>query len=78
MNRQRKERFNDVLSLLDDAKAELEDIQAEEQEAFDNLSEGLQCSQRGDTMQSWLDIMDEIGESIDKLADWIKSRVFNK
>lgn len=78
MNKQRKERFNDVISMLDDAKSELEDIQAEEQDAFDSLSDGLQCSQRGDAMQSWLDLMDEIGENIDKLADWIKSKVFNK
>lgn len=78
MNKQRKERFYDVLGMLDDARSELEDIQAEEQDAFDSLSEGLQYSQRGDTMQSWLDLMDEIGEKIDNLASWIKNKVFGK
>lgn len=78
MNKQRKERFYDVLGMLDDARSELEDIQAEEQDAFDSLSEGLQCSQRGDTMQSWLDLMDEIGEKIDDLASWIKTKAFGK
>lgn len=77
MNRQRKQRFDDVISFLDDARNELDDIQAEEQEAFDNLSDGLQSSSRGDNIQAWLEIMDEIGDKIDELSEWIRNKVFN-
>lgn len=76
MNRQRKQRFDDVISFIEDARNELDDIQAEEQEAFDNLSDGLQASSRGDTIQTWLDIMDEIGDKIDELSEWIRNKVF--
>lgn len=76
MNKQRKQRFDDVISFIEDARNELDDIQAEEQEAFDNLSDGLQSSSRGDNIQAWLEIMDEIGDKIDELSEWIRNKVF--
>ena len=37
MNKERKGRFNDVISSLEEAKGELEDILNEEQDSYDSL-----------------------------------------
>ena len=42
MNKERKGRFNDVISSLEEAKGELEDILNEEQDSYDSLPDGLQ------------------------------------
>ena len=40
MNKERKGRFNDVISSLEEAKGELEDILNEEQDSYDSLPDG--------------------------------------
>lgn len=74
MNKNRKARFDDVTSLLENAKDELLDIQAEEQEAYDSLSEGLQCSTRGEAMLEWIDFMDSVAGDIDKVIGKIEGK----
>lgn len=37
MNKERKGRFNDVISSLEEAKGEVEDILNEEQDSYDSL-----------------------------------------
>ena len=49
-----------VISLIEEIAGDLELIQEEEQEAFDNMPEGLQESERGETMQECIDSFDEI------------------
>lgn len=75
MNKNRKSRFDDVTSLLENAKDELSDIQAEEQDAYDSLSEGLQASERGDAMLEWVDFIDEVMSDIDQVIDKIEQQI---
>ena len=49
-----------VISLIEEIAGDLELIQEEEQEAFDNMPEGLQESERGEKMQECVDSFDEI------------------
>ena len=51
MNKERRQQLYDAVSLLDDAIAVIQDVHAEEEEAFENLPEGLQGSQTGYNMQ---------------------------
>ena len=51
MNDGRRKVIGKVSALLNDARALLEGVAEEEQEAFDNLTEGLQASERGERMQ---------------------------
>ena len=71
MNKQRRQDLLDVLALLSEASDRLNEIREEEQEAFDNMPEGLQCSSRGETMQEAIDTMDEWNSDIED----IKSRI---
>lgn len=71
MNKQRKQRFEEVVGSLEEAKDILGDIQQEEQEAFDNLPEGLQVSERGEKMQEYIDLMDDCNDKIDDVIDFV-------
>ena len=43
MNKERKGRFNDVISSLEEAKGEVEDILNEEQDSYDSLQMDYKC-----------------------------------
>lgn len=74
MNKERKQRFQNVISSLEEAKDELTDIQAEEIDALDALPEGLQMSSRGDKMQEWIDFIDDTVASIDDVIGNIEAK----
>ncbi len=72
MNKQRREELLEVCSLIDDATSRLREIRDEEQEAYDNLPDGLQCSKTGEAMQSAIEEMDWFENEIDKLRNGIE------
>lgn len=47
MNKERRKALAALRAQLDNVRAELEAIRDEEQDAFDNMPEGLQQSERG-------------------------------
>lgn len=65
MNKERRQELNDVLDHLDDAIGRLEEIISDEQDAFDDLNEGLQNSKTGDGMLAAIDQMTEISNDIE-------------
>ncbi len=56
--------------MIQNAHDVLEEVRDEEQDAFDNLPEGLQDSERGDMMQEAIGNLDE---AIDNLDDVLSS-----
>lgn len=74
MNKERKQRFQNVVSSLEEAKDELTDIQAEEIDALDALPECLQISSRGDKMQEWIDFIDDTVSEIDDVISKIEEQ----
>lgn len=55
--------WSDLRSRLEDHKTTVEGLQAEEQEAYDNMPESFQSGDKGDTAQSAIDNMGSaIGE----------------
>lgn len=76
MNKARRQELYDVINLLEEASGRLEEIQNDEQDAFDNLPESLQYSTRGDSMQEAIDTMEtwnnEIASTIQKITDYAK------
>lgn len=65
MNKARRQELYDVTSFLDDAIDRLEEIRDDEQDSFDNMPEGLQCSKTGDSMQDAMDKLDEFVRKIE-------------
>lgn len=51
MNNDRRNRIRKLISQLEEINSEINEILSEEQDAFDNMPEGLQSSERGDLAQ---------------------------
>jgi hypothetical protein len=73
MNKQRRNDINKAIDLLEKASAILDQVRDEEQEAFDNMPENLQESDKGQAMQQSLDDLDAaiecIGDAISSAND---------
>lgn len=78
MNKERRDRLSDVIASIEEAKDLLTDVQTDEQEAFDNMPEGLQYSARGTKMQDYLDLMEQAGELIDEVCEFIDKEIIKK
>ena len=57
MNKERREQLIEVSELLSEAMSRLEEIREEEQEAYENLPEGLQYSANGNSMLDAIEMM---------------------
>ena len=67
MNKQRRKWLSDVITKLEEAKTDIESIAEEEREAYDNLPEGIQESDRGDVMYENADNLDQAASDLDDL-----------
>ena len=69
MNNERRKVINKMIAKLEEVQSELDSCRVLEIEAYDNMPEGLQKSERGDRMQENIDILYGVYESIDDLTD---------
>ena len=75
MNRIRRKELSKALELLEQAKDIIEACRDEEQEAYDNLPEGIQSSDRGEMMDGYIYEMEDAMESIEGAIDTITDNV---
>jgi uncharacterized iron-regulated protein len=75
MNAQRRKIPTDVQHALRAAIAMIEGVQSEEQDAFDNMPEGLQSGEKGDKAQAAIDAMLEATESIEAAVESLDTAV---
>lgn len=71
MNKEGRTKLDTAITKLEDVYAVIEELQSEEQDKYDNLSEGLQASERGEKFQ---ENSDNLSAAIDAL-DSAKSSV---
>lgn len=71
MNKARRKQLEKVVEVLTAQMEELETIKDEELDAFDNLPEGIQCSERGETMEENVDELDSIITDLENVIDSI-------
>lgn len=65
MNKIRRKAIEDLVTKMSALKGELEKIQDEEQDVFDNMPENLQYSERGMNSEEAIDLMGEAVESME-------------
>lgn len=65
MNKERRNRIEKVIESLEAAKAELEEIQSDEQSALDNVAENLQQSENAQKMEECADELSTAADDID-------------
>ena len=66
MNKARRLSIMKTINSLQILKSDVENIQSEEQDAYDNLPESLQDSERGDRMQDAIGNLDDALTLIDE------------
>lgn len=78
MNKSRRKRIASVIGtlenitgydLIEPAKSEIEDILFEEEDAYDNMPENLQCSIRGEESSDAIDYLQEAVDSLEEAID---------
>ena len=69
MNKNRRNAISDIYDKLTDIQSDLECIRDEEQEAFDNLPESIQYSERGERMEEYISSLDEALDYVDYAAE---------
>lgn len=74
MNRIRRKSLKAILGQMDElstvletVKEALQDVLNEEQEAYDNLPEGLQEADRGQQMQEYIETLEGVVDSLEEL-----------
>ena len=73
MNNQDRKQLDEAIDLLEQAKAIIESISEQEQEKFDNLSENLQQSEKGQRFEEvsseLADVVSNLEEAIDAIEN---------
>ena len=69
MNKQRRKYLAEAVDKLNEAMSIVEDVRNDEQDAFDNMPESLQCSERGEQMEEYIDNLAEAYDNISDVAD---------
>lgn len=60
MNKARRKRLGEAFDKCAEIKTILEDVRSEEEEAYDNLLESFQYGERGEEMQGYIEMIDEV------------------
>ena len=76
MNKPRRQKLQLIIDKLEELKDELDGLTDEEQDAYDNLPEPIQMSDRGQAIDEGIDelrtALDAIDETIECIADAIE------
>ena len=76
MNKTRRKQLEDLIEQLSIIKDSIETVLEEEQEAFDNLPEGIQVSERGEIMQENIDNLQTAADSLEsEVIDYIQGAI---
>jgi hypothetical protein len=67
MNAKRRKLIETIIDILEQQRDEIDYVASDEQEAFDNMPEGLQYSERGDTMQENIDDLESASSDLDDI-----------
>ena len=71
MNKQRRKELDTIYRKIEDLMQDLETVCGEERDAYDNLPESLQESDRGETMYNAIDNMESALYSLSDALDSI-------
>lgn len=72
MNARTRKEIEGIIDDLNDLRERIVTIQDDEQEKYDNLTEGLQCSQMGQSLQEAVDNMDSVLDRIDDAVSYLE------
>lgn len=65
MNKQRRKRLGEAFDKLCEVQEILEEVKHDEQEAYENLPGNFQYGDRGEEMQNYIEMIEEVDGYID-------------
>ena len=71
MNKARRKRIDEIQEKLSEMKDLIDEVLSEEQEAYDNLPESIQDSERGEAMQTAIDSLESAVSSCEEIEDYL-------
>jgi hypothetical protein len=77
MNKQRRNRIEYVKAKLGELKYEIEILQEEEDEEYNNLPENIQDSDQGQSMYEIANNLQDAADFIDEAIDYLDQSIFN-
>lgn len=75
MNKQRRKDLSAILNELADLRSRLETIQQDEQDAYDNMPEGLQQSERGQKAEECCSRLEDALTSFDEIDSAVNDAI---
>ncbi len=60
MNRQRRKKLSEAFDLVSKAEELIDAVKDEETESYENLPDNFRDGDRGEEMQNYIDMMDEV------------------
>ena len=72
MNKARRKAIEEIIDQMGTLKEQIESVCEEEQEAYDNLPESIQYSERGDSMSDYITDLDDAASSIDDVMSTLQ------
>ena len=69
MNAARRKRLAEAVDLIASAKEIIEEVREEEQEAFGNMPESIQGSERGEEMEGFIGKLENAADDLDSISD---------
>lgn len=75
MNAQRRKEIAKAIALIEDAIAILDSVAEEEREAYDNLPESLQYSERGERMEECADAIENVSRELTDQIDYLNDTI---
>lgn len=72
MNKERRKQLQEVINKISEAHDLLDEILSDEQDAFDNMPEGLQSSERGETMEEGIYNMEEARDNLEDITNTLE------
>ena len=69
MNRIRRREITGAIKLVEEARGILETVMEEEQEAYDNMPEGLQESEQGEQLEENVALLEGVVDQLETAAD---------
>lgn len=73
MNNARRDQIAKIKETLEDLRGKIEDLQSEEQEAFDNMPESLQQGERGQASEAAAEALQSAFDSVDEAVAYLET-----
>lgn len=76
MNKDRRKEIVKIIQQLEDIRAEIENLETEEQDYYDNIPENLQMSERAENSQDALYNLSEAQSQLDDVIESLNSILY--